>query len=696
MAAPPVVVPPVADPPVAVPADAGPPGPGVQVLRDLGIPLADGTLLSGDLYGPAGHPPGPVLVSYYPYRKDDIIGSLFERTRIGLARRGYRTLFADMAGTGASEGSYGESFDLPREGRDCAEIIEWAACQDWCDGTVGAWGVSYGGMTALAAAACRPPHLRAIVAVYATTDMYGDTIAPGGSPAMLGRYAWAAHMVALGLCPPTRQDPGGRWERIWRQRLDRLAAGRPHALTWQAHPDRDDYWQARAVDATAIDVPAMLIGGWADAYADAILRAYGQVGGPKKLIMGPWMHVLPHLSAPHPYDWVGAMADWWDTHLRREPPLPEPGPPVLFYANGGGWRAARQWPPGEASTRYFYLDGYRLAAAPPPAPGRRDYQGDPLVGLAAGIWDPFGTGHGWPEEQSRDDARSLTFTSDPLPEALLLAGAPEADLLLDPPPDTGLNLVARVCMVGSDGRSTLITTGWHRIPATGDPSAAARMVTVRLGAAAFELPAGSRVRLCVACADFPHIWPSPANPTLSLVTGPGTVPVLRLPASRAADRDDTPAAVAGPPAEADPGWVTDGEPVYRVTQDKVTDETAVTFGARSRLRPPSGADLRVDESFTARLNPGRPDGATVLAQVGISLRLPAGERVQIAVRSTSHRQSSVVAASVALDGVTVLDQRWAGGPPEQRAGPDQPVGAEQPADPALQAGPGQRRGAEQP
>ena len=270
------------DPPATRPS-----GPGVRVLSDLGIPLADGTQLSGDLYLPEGHAPGPVLVSYYPYRTDDIIGSLFEHTRIGLARRGYPTLFVDMAGTGASEGSYGESFDLPREGRDCAEVIEWAARQDWCDGTVGAWGVSYGGMTALAAAAARPPHLRAIAAVYATTDMYRDTIAPGGSPAMLGRYAWAAHMVALGLCPPTRQDPGGRWERIWRQRLRRLATGQPHALAWQAHPDRDDYWQARVVDASAIDVPAMLIGGWTDAYADAILRVHAQVGGPKRLIMGP-------------------------------------------------------------------------------------------------------------------------------------------------------------------------------------------------------------------------------------------------------------------------------------------------------------------------------------------------------------------------------------------------------------------------
>ena len=179
---------------------------GIRVDRDLLIPLPDGTRLAADLYRAAGAEPGPVLVSYYPYRKDDIIGSLFERTRIRLCERGYASVFVDMAGTGASEGEYGESFDLAREGRDGAEIIEWVAGQDWCDGNVGAWGVSYGGMNALATAVHRPAHLRAIIAVYATTDIYRDTIAPGDCPGMLGRYAWAAHMMALGLCPPTRPD----------------------------------------------------------------------------------------------------------------------------------------------------------------------------------------------------------------------------------------------------------------------------------------------------------------------------------------------------------------------------------------------------------------------------------------------------------------------------------------------------------
>jgi putative CocE/NonD family hydrolase len=639
----------------------------VDVERGLLIPLADGTGLAGDLYRPAGRPSGPVLVSYYPYRHDDIIGSLFEQTRIGLARRGYATLFADMTGTGASDGSYAESFDLPREGRDCAQIIEWAARQQWCDGSVGAWGVSYGGMNALAAAACRPPHLRGIVAVYATTDMYADTIAPGGCPAMLGRYAWAAHMLALGLCPPTRQDPGGRWERTWRRRLERLESAPPHALTWQEHPERDDYWRARVVDATAIEVPAMIIGGWADAYSDAMFRAYEDVGGAKRVIMGPWMHVLPHLSTVEPWDWVGAMADWWDACMAPDAAAAAPAaaePPVLYYSHGGGWRAARQWPPVGVTTRRFFPAGNRLETAPASRSAVRAYRADPLVGLAAGIWDPFGTGSGWPDEQSGDDARSLTFTSDPLPEPLLIAGSPSVDLQVGLPADDETNLVARVSMVGPDERSTLITSGWLRIPpgagdGAGSPS---RKITVPLGAAAFEMPAGSRVRLSVACADFPHIWPTPANPELSVTTGPDTACELRLPVRPAAGGDE-PASIAPPPPGADPGWVSDGEPVYRVEQDKTTGESAVTFGIRSRLSPPSGAGLRSQEMFTARVRPGRPDGATVAAQVDIGVCLPAGERIQVAVRSTSHRRSSVIEASVVQDGVTLLDRRWSGGGP---------------------------------
>ena len=627
--------------------------------RDLVVPLPDGTRLAADLYRAAGTGPGPVLVSYYPYRKDDIIGSLFERTRIRLCERGYASVFVDMAGTGASEGEYGESFDLAREGRDGAEIIEWVAGQDWCDGNVGAWGVSYGGMNALAAAAHRPAHLRAIIAVYATTDIYRDTIAPGDCPGMLGRYAWAAHMMALGLCPPTRQDPDGRWRRTWTQRLRRLAGGPSHAVNWQAHPERDAYWQGRVIDATAIDVPAMLIGGWADMFKDAMTSLFGAVTGPKRLVMGPWMHVLPHLSDVQPYDWVSEMADWWDAHLRR-PAVPRaPGQdPVLFFAQGAGWRSAPQWPPDGVRSLRLFLAGHGLESALPAGSGHRDYVGDAAIGLAAGIWDPFGSGLGWPEEQSGDDARSVTFTSEPLPGPLLVAGRPEAELYLTRRSGREAHLVARLTMVGPDGRSTLITTGWHRLAADDDDEQVPAPVTITLGTAAFALPAGARLRLAVACADFPRIWPSAENPVIRLCFGESSPSRLRIPVCDQDHRDDTAASIPAPPAEPDTGWVTDGEPRYDVRHDKAAGEVAVTFGARMRLQAPSGADMKLDERFTARVRPDRPADAALTAQVDVVLRLPAGERVDVVVRSTSSRTATLVEGRVSLNGTSLLQHRW--------------------------------------
>jgi putative CocE/NonD family hydrolase len=642
----------------------------VQIDRDLVVVLADGTRLSGDLYRPANAPPGPVLVSFYPYRKDDIIGSLFEGCRIRLCERGYASVFFDIAGTGASEGSF-EPFDVRSEGQAYVESIDWIARQEWCNGDVGAWGVSYGGLTALAVAALRPPGLRAIVAVYSSTDPYAHSISYGGCTTMLGRYAWAAHMVALGLCPPTHQDSGGQWRRTWTDRLRRFAAGQPPAVTWQEHLERDEYWDDRQLDCTAIEVPTMIIGGWADGFKGAMLRAYADVKGPKKLVMGPWLHVLPHLCDIEPWDWVTAMADWWDSHLQagaaaESASVAEPAPedPVLFYAENEGWRTGSQWPPAGVTQREMFLAGYRLDAAAPPQPGGRDYRCDPTVGVDGGMYDPFGTGNGRPEEQSSDDARSLTFTSDPLDESLLIAGAPEVELFVTRRCADEVRLSARLCQVSPDGHSTLITSGWCLIPAgqhpTGPDATGAQLATVTMGPAAFTLEPGTRLRLSVACADFPRIWPSPTNPDVTVSFGADTASVLRLPVARAADRTDSPATIPLAPPEPDEGWVTDGGPVYGFSRDKVAEEVAVTFGAWERLVAPSGAELKMEEQFTARVKADRPDGAALVATIDVGLRMPAGERVDISVRSRSSRTASVVEASVLMDGASLLRQSWSG------------------------------------
>src|SRR3982075_3928690 len=109
---------------------------GVSVQRNVLIPLSDGVALAGDLFLPDAPGPFPVLVSYYPYHKDDLIGALFDHPNRYFAARGYANLLVDLRGLGNSEGVAWDVGDR-REGIDGAEIIEWAASQSWCNGNVG-------------------------------------------------------------------------------------------------------------------------------------------------------------------------------------------------------------------------------------------------------------------------------------------------------------------------------------------------------------------------------------------------------------------------------------------------------------------------------------------------------------------------------------------------------------------------------
>ena len=163
----------------------------VRIERNLLIPLSDGVSLAADLHLPEGEGPFPTLVSYYPYRKDDFIGSFFEYPQRYFAERGYANLLVDFRGLGGSEGvAWG--FVDSRENRDGAEVVEWAARQSWCDGNLGMWGLSYGGVSSLKTATENPPHLRAIVPIQGLVDAYHEAIYPGGCMNCLGVFGFGA------------------------------------------------------------------------------------------------------------------------------------------------------------------------------------------------------------------------------------------------------------------------------------------------------------------------------------------------------------------------------------------------------------------------------------------------------------------------------------------------------------------------
>jgi len=635
----------------------------VREERNLAIPLRDGTTLRADLYRPEGIGVCPVLISYYPYHKDDLIGSFCEFPRRYFAERGYANLLVDFRGLGSSDGVAWESMDS-REDLDGAEVVEWAAHQSWSDGHVGVWGVSYGGITSLKIAAQQPPHLKAIVPIYASGDIYSDFIYPGGCLNCLGAFgAWGSFMLAMNLMPPTLQDPEGEWYRIWQTRLE---AGEPYIFPWQEHPEHDEFWQSRVIPAEKIEVPTFLIGGWRDIFPDRMPRLFAQISAPKKLLMGPWMHNPPDVSSYEKVDYLAWMLRWWDRWLRDDPNGVDVEPPVTFFVQGRGeWKHEAEWPIARGESRTLHLAaGGRLKEAADGNDHSDVYRGIPSVGAQAGLWDPTGLGVGHPIDQGPDDLRSLTYTSEPLAEAIEISGAPEVRLEAALEDGDDANLVVKLCDVAPDGSSALITTGWLRARHRDGHTAIANLepgerceFRVPLCATSYSLAAGRRLRVAVSCSDFPRIWPTLTNPTIRVFAGGAAVSSIHVPVVPAGE-------ASGPPVEApDLGLnraplLTEFTPRWNIDRDLASGTLSVSTGSRQGIALPTGGTFHMDHLATASVNDARPDGAKLRGQTAIRLDLAASGVIEIETRSWVSHGRILLTGKVAVAGQVLCEKRW--------------------------------------
>jgi len=632
-------------------------------LPDVEIPLSDGAVLAGDLCLP-GDAPAPLILSYYPYHKDDFIGAMYERHAMETFQaHGYATLLVDFRGLGSSSGVALDAMHR-QEGVDGAEIVEWAAAQEWCDGNVGMWGLSYGGITSFKTAAEHPPHLKAIVPIMGSLDIYFDWVYPGGCRNMLGAAGvWGSWMLAMQLLPPMLQDPGGRWHEVWRHRLE---TGEPYLVPWAQHPDHDDYWQERAVDPAEIETPMLSIGGWRDLFPQVMVDAYTDARGPRKLLMGPWLHVHPDEAAEAPIDHLHHMLRWWDRWLRGERNGVEDEAPVQFYAQGEErWLEAVSWPPEPGAAERLELTSDGALIGKGAETGELAHTTDPATGTHAGLWDPFGLGIGLPLEQGPDDSASLAFTGDPLAEPLRIAGSPQATLHLAVDEGDELHLVVKLCDVAPDGSSSLITTGWlngrHRVSHSdprpivpGEP----QEYVVQLWATAYRLPAGHRLRVSVSGADFPRVWPTRSNPVLRVLTGSDAPSAIALPVASDRAVDDF---VPEPQEEGIDRWPLhiDSEPLWQIERDLVSGRTSVVSGGRFVFETPvPGGRVELDHVGRATVRGDRPDGARVLGDTVIRARTPAGADVEVVTSTLVTTDGVDLTGRVDVDGRTVFQRRW--------------------------------------
>src|SRR6201990_434252 len=193
----------------------------MKEIENVWIPLKDGTRLAARLWLPedAEQHPVPALLEYLPYRKRDGTAERDSLTHPYLASHGYACIRVDVRGSGESEGVLSDEY-AQAELDDGVEVIAWLAHQPWCSGSVGMFGISWGGFNALQVAALRPPALKAIVTLCSTDDRYADDMHYMGGQQMTGNLEWGAFFFSIMGLPPDPLIVGERWRRMWRERLE--------------------------------------------------------------------------------------------------------------------------------------------------------------------------------------------------------------------------------------------------------------------------------------------------------------------------------------------------------------------------------------------------------------------------------------------------------------------------------------------
>jgi putative CocE/NonD family hydrolase len=253
----------------------------IREIENTWIPLSDGTRLATRIWLPvdAENNPVPALLEYLPYRKNDGTAIRDAIRHPYLAGHGYACVRVDMRGSGDSDGILYDEY-LPREQDDALEVLAWIAAQPWCSGSIGMFGISWGGFNSLQIAARRPPELKAIITVCSTDDRYADDVHYiGGCVLAYDMLPWASIMLAYNATPPDPRFVGERWRDMWFERMEKSP---PFVEAWLTHQRRDAYWQHGSVceDFSAITIPVYAVGGWADGYPNAIPRLLAGLSGP--------------------------------------------------------------------------------------------------------------------------------------------------------------------------------------------------------------------------------------------------------------------------------------------------------------------------------------------------------------------------------------------------------------------------------
>ncbi len=620
----------------------------VEVLRDVRIPVRDGLELSANLWLPvAGSdaPAGrvPAILEMIPYRKDDWRWASDEARGQWLAARGYAFCRLDVRGTGSSPGIAVDEY-AAQETLDGYDAVEWLAAQPWSNGAVGMWGISYGGFSAIQVALLRPPHLRAIVPVYASDDRYTDDVHYIGGCATASELSqYAVSMVGSNALPGRPAYRGADWRAEWRERLERTPIW---LFEWLRRQHDGPYWRRGSLAPawSALTVPTFLVAGWMDGYVDSAIRMLERcVNAPRRALIGNWVHALPDEAYPGPtVNWLHEVVRFFDRWLKDvdngvmdEPALTfferEYAPPEAFpVAWPGHWRSEAGLPvAGGVPLELRLGPAGALAGSLPAGSGgsvRLDHR--PTIGTRGSLsWGAGWQPNGLARDLRPDEALLPTWTTPPLTETLDLFGRPTLVLAVSAVTAgmTVATVVVRLSDVAPDGTVAQVSAGILNLTHRNGhdrPEALeigrVEEVTVPLRSIGYRFVPGHRIQVSVATAWWPVIWPSPCPGALAIGIGPSR---LSLPTIPAAAGRPTPPFRSEPAGLPDVGAESAEAPAtWRISEDVLAGTLTVTTGGGETTVLPDGSSLFSSELLEMTASDRDPAHARMRTEVVYRLR----------------------------------------------------------------------------
>ena len=520
----------------------------VRTEADVRITMRDGVVLRADVYHLVGaSAPRAAILVRTPYGKRLLPSAQLEELRRFVAH-GYTVVIQDIRGKHASDGV----FRIGRGNRaDGYDTLDWIAAQDWCDGSVGAWGCSYLGENQVYLATTGHPALKACIPMAAGAAMgtAGGRYArwgfrnPGGHLFLRTFAEWYARFAtSQGRTDEDRVEAVLSLLEARETPPDALMArcGLPDA-EWREIIGLDHqspYWHGTDYlnEGEAITAPLLIIDSWFDPAIASGLALFDYVRGhganetiksESRLIVAPTCHCAMQKATEQTVvgdrvvgdarlDWSRLYLDWFDRWLRSSPKAPRPLATV-YEIGANRWREESIWPiPAKASAHYIAPGGSLVDQASGEV-GRLTLVTDPksLVPTLGGTG--FGLGKSGAVDQSSlfDRHDVAVFQSDPLVSDLSICGTSNVILYVSSARED-CDLFVTLLDLAPDGVAFNIQDGSLRGYCREGPAASPTpmesgvvyALDIEIGATFTRLSTGHRLGLMVSTTSYPN-YPAP-------------------------------------------------------------------------------------------------------------------------------------------------------------------------------------------